>query len=530
MPATLSHWRWRGGDLAVVLAAWVLVGEIWLKTHAGWVPYLVILAIWGGCLALGKVFRRSGARAGTAGTLVFDHVLFTAGWFGILQLTRQPVALLPTLAFFTLALLALLALRPLTAPKAATEAKPAPKLAANRPRFCWPSLSPGSLGLGLLVSLGALAGFGRWAAQAHYHRDFERIIPWIAPTTQYYPTASELANIVRQRAKPETILVICGGNSVLYGIGQPPARVWTRTLQQELGPRYTVVNLAIPGSTVTDGGAVIAEILRHEYPRQIYLANVFPFGGPVPGGSPSFRYLYWDARYKGLLSDDGVRDAGIVRESAQPGMREGLQELKIRMRLDQALYFGDAWNYLTYKKFGTVWGHYPVGGIFLEPREIHHDQEADYLAAATKDRFPAYKDEAELKIVRGWADAAFFPKRDADGSWPLRTKGWNELREDLRQAMPSEQKKRTLVLVSRDCPYYVQKLSPDDSERYELTCRLTVQQWRESGYEAFDYGRDFSADDYGDRIHLTATGGDKLATLTATHIREMAQKLGYASP
>jgi hypothetical protein len=528
MPAILSHWRWRSGDLAVVVAAWALVSELWFKTHSGWLSYVLLLGLWGGALAVGKAFRRGSAS--TAGTLVFDHTLFTAVWFGILSMVGRPVAFSPALAFFVLSLVVLLALRPLTAPKAAPAPQRAPEPAPNSPGFTWPVVSLWSLGLGLILSLGTFAAFGRWAAQAKYHHDFERIIPWIAPTTQYYPTASELTNIVRQRAKPGTILVICGGNSVLYGIGQPPARVWTHYLQQELGPRYTVVNLAIPGSTVTDGGAVIAEILRREYPDQIYLANVFISGGPVPGGSPSFRYLYWDARYKGLLSDDAVRDAGIARESAQPGIREGLQELKLRMRLDQFLYFGDAWNYLAYRKFGTVWGRYPVGGIFLEPRETRRDQEADYLSAPTKDRFPAYKDEAELKIVRGWADATFFPQRGADGKWQLRTKGWNELREDLRQAMPAEQKKHTLVLVSRDCPYYVQKLSPDDSERYELACRLTVQQWQEGGYEAFDYGRDFSADDYGDRIHLTATGGTKLAALTAVHVREMARKLGYASP
>jgi hypothetical protein len=205
-------------------------------------------------------------------------------------------------------------------------------------------------------------------------------------------------------------------------------------------------------------------------------------------------------------------------------------ELKVRMALDRLLYFQDAWNFLTYKKFGTVWGQYPVGPVFLGPRENQPDPEGDFMTTPMAARFPPYKEAAELAILRGWADTAYLPKRGPDGAWQPKARAWNEFRDNIQAAFPAALKPRTLVLLSRDCPFYVEKLSQEDRERYELVCLTSVQQWTAAGYGAFAYGDDFAAEDYGDRIHLTSAGGAKLAKLTAGQVRTLSQKLGYKNP
>jgi hypothetical protein len=372
-----------------------------------------------------------------------------------------------------------------------------------------------------------MALFGRWAANERYHQNFTRILPWMAPSTNYYPTAAELTTIVRQEARPGTVLVIVGGNSVFYGVGQPAGRFWTVNLQQELGPGYSVVNLALPGGAVTDGGAVIAEILRHEYPREIYVANAWACQAPEAGGSRGYRFIFWDAYYKGLLIDDPDRAATINQLRSGPGQDEGIVELQCRMLLDRLFYFQDGWNYLTYKKFGTVWGHYPLGEIWLGPRESHADEEADFLNVPVSRRFAGSFDAADLSIIRNRSAPGFVRGAAAGETWKPRDQVWKKFGADIDGLFPRVLKKRTLIVVGRDCPYFIEKLSPEERERDNLATLLTVKKWRESGYEAMDYGMDFSIEDYGDRVHLTTVGGAKLAKLVAAKTREMSHNLGF---
>ena len=523
MPQTLPRWRLRPSDLAIILGTWALVGDIWLKLHLGPAPYLLASAIWGGGLILSELYRRDTPASFT--TLVVDHVLFSAGWFGALRLFNRPVDFLTLLSFMPIALAGVLFTRvvPWQTPQIhrqqLTPFLPGPV-----------AIVPRTLFAGVIAGVAVMCLFGRWAARENYHREFTRTTPWMAPSTNYYPTASELANIVRHQAKPGTVLVIVGGNSVFYGLGQPPGRVWTTYLQRELGSGYSVVNLALPGAAITDGGAVIAEILRDEYPRQVYLANVWACQSPEPGGSLAYRYIFWDARYKGLLIDDPARNEAMNRAFALPGLGAGITELQCRMLLDRLLYFQDGWNYLTYRKFGTVWGHYPLGDIWGKPRDGYPDVEADFLTIPAARRFAGNFDATDLSIVRNQSELAFEPGDAGSPTWKAKPAMWQKFKDSIDPLFPGVLKKRTLIVVSRNCPYFIEKLSPVEQERDELAHLMTVQKWRESGYEAMDYGSGFVIEDYGDRVHLTSLGGAKLAKLVAVKVREMSHQLGYTNP
>ena len=82
-------------------------------------------------------------------------------------------------------------------------------------------IRPVSLLLGFGLGLVLLVGLGRTTEQRDFHPKFTRFHPNMAPETLYYPTVAEMSAIVRRRCRPDQILVIVGGNSILYGVGQP---------------------------------------------------------------------------------------------------------------------------------------------------------------------------------------------------------------------------------------------------------------------------------------------------------------------
>ncbi len=399
-------------------------------------------------------------------------------------------------------------------------------------------LSPG------IVLLGALAGFvgmcllGRVVARQDYHDNFTRFTPWMAPDTKYYPTVNEMISIVRHQVKPGQILVIVGGNSVLLGVGQPPAHVWTQSLQRSLGDRYCVINLAFRGAHPTNCGAVVAEALRDEFPRQIYIGNIAPGQLTSPQGSTLYRTTNMDALYKGMLIDDPVRDAEIRAFNADPayaGQEFAVPELRIREWLDSIFFFQDFWNFVAFTQANTVWGEYLPGAAgfadpfqFLSPRNAYSDPEPDFLQMPLSSRFLASTIDIELKNVRDVSQFAF--RKGADGKWEPSAPMWDGFMKNIAGAFPQQLKKRTLILLGYNSPFYLSRLAADEQERNDLCFRQAAKAWEDGGYKALVYGRNYTLDDYGDRTHMTWHGGQKLARAVAVKVRDMAGELGYLRP
>jgi hypothetical protein len=382
--------------------------------------------------------------------------------------------------------------------------------------------------LGIVVSIVALAANGRREANRNFHPGFTRFHRDIAPDTKYYPTVRELMAIARERAAGEKILVIVGGNSILYGVGQPAGRVWSEQLQRELGPGYAVVNFAMRGAGVTDCGAVVAEALRTEFPRQIYLANAAPTQPSFPDGTVSYRFVFWDAYYKGLLVDDAPRAAAIKETyRSRPATFEGLTEQRVRSALDSVLSFGDVWNRFTFERCNTTWSSERKRGLdSFAPRKVYPDDEPDYLASPDSERLPGgSRFDAELDFARDVTLHAFTPGKN--GGWEPYQPAWDQLAESIGSAIPASLRARTLIVLTRNNPHYFARMTPAEQKRDDLAYTLSVQVWQKAGYEAFDCGRNYSAGDYGDRIHLSSTGGNKLAGQLASEVRRIAAKLNY---
>jgi hypothetical protein len=399
----------------------------------------------------------------------------------------------------------------------ATQANVPPSRRLLRPRWFF---------AGLVLGLMVMSWLGRRAGQSDYHPNFTRFFPAISPEASYYPTVDEMAAIVRARCRPDQILVIVGGNSVLQGVWQPADVMWTRKLQAQLGDHYSVINFALRGAAPADGGAVVAEVLRNEFPRQIYLANEKPATSFNALGNKTYRFLFWQAYFSGRLLDDADRNGQVRRELlALHGWTEtpGIVGAEL---LDRGLRFHDFWNRMAMETLNTVPSLYaPAPPALFSPRKLFTDEEPDGTNLTEERRYLPSVREVEMEILRASSGIAY--QQDADGTWRMNAKARAAVTRDCGAAIPASLHARTLMLVGRDSTFFRRQLKPDEAARDEQGIRDAVELFRSLGYASIDYGRDFTEVDYSDRTHLAPSGGEKLADGVAKEIQSMASRLGY---
>ncbi len=389
-----------------------------------------------------------------------------------------------------------------------------------------PFFRPMSFAAGLLLGLALCSITARVLSSKGYHPDFSRFHQRISPEAQYYPTLDEMRGIVRSACRPDQTLVIVGGNSIFNGVGQPPGKVWTDALQEELGDGFKVVNFAFRGALCTDGGAVVAEALRKEYPHLIYVANTSPFGSIAPFGTEPYRYLFWEARARGELEDFPPRSEALSTFSRQQLTIGERFEISARANLDRLFRFRDLWNYIGYTTLFTIPNpatpHLPEA---IWARKRLPDIEPDFDSFPFEQRFRPEIRTAEMKIVRGFSWAYY--SKGADGAWHLKPKSLADYTAAVEAAFPVDLRSRTLIMLSRNCRLYLDQLTADEIARDDLAYSDCAVLWRKHGYACAEYGRDYATTDFGDRTHLTAEGGIKLATEVAGRIRSLSSKLGF---
>jgi hypothetical protein len=402
------------------------------------------------------------------------------------------------------------------------EAQSSPVEPPAPPRWLRPAWLLG----GLLAGLVVMSWLGRQATATDYHPGFTRFFPAISPEAGYYPTVDEMAAIVRQRTRPDQILVIVGGNSVLQGVSQPADRMWTKVLQDQLGSRYVVLNFALRGSMPMDGGEIVADALRDEFPRQIYIANDKPLAVVDTLGSEAYRPIFWQAYFAGRLAPHPAREQEVRRRLWDPLHREKSPEIVGEAVLDRVLRFRDYWNRVAFTRLNTIASIYaPAPPALFSPRSRQRDEEMDGGSVPVATRYRPEGVARELEIIRAGTAGAY--RAQPDGGWAVDAAWRDQVRGTLEQALPSPLRSRTLMLVGRDSPFYRDRLSAAERARDEQAIRDTVELYRSVGYQSIDYGADFTVQDYYDRSHLTASGGQKLATAVAAEVRRLAAQRGY---
>jgi hypothetical protein len=387
---------------------------------------------------------------------------------------------------------------------------------------------PGFFLLAFIIGFIGCVLLGHRAAKLDYHSEFTRFHPRISPEAFYYPTVDEMRAIVRARCRPDQVLVIVGGNSVLYGVGQPADQMWTRVLQERLGDQFAVVNFAFRGALATDGGAVIAETLRDEFPRQIYIANLPPLISLDSIGQETYQFILWEAFHRGLLEEFPDRRARIEAHWADPKHKDKRRDIWLRNSLNSIVRQDDFWNWIGYQYIFTVPTFYTSEWPkVIWPRKRLKDEEVNQgeLPFSAPDRYGSAKEAIEMEITRGFTSAAYH--KDENGVWAIIPEARQSFLDYAKTAFPDRLKPRTLLLVSRNSPWYVSKLTPDEMVREDLGYRDTVKLLESLNYGALEYGRDFSNADFGDRTHLAPSGGRKLAMVVAEKINQMVVDLDY---
>jgi hypothetical protein len=339
----------------------------------------------------------------------------------------------------------------------------------------------------------------------------------------FFPTASEVRALGRAQLDADKIAVVVGGNSILYGYGQPRPDNWTRHLQAALGERFCVLNLAQPGAHPAEFGEIAAEMLERDHHRLLFITDC---GSPAPGlesdpdGSQVGRSFFWDAYYKGMIAADARRDAQL-KEAAAQRAREGkgeFAELRLGQRLDAALWFQDLWTRVAYSHVSTVGPPQMMTRNFLKPRRTY--SEADPLPdPPLEQRYPPSRDDQTFDTLRHWITHGEALVNGTDQEC--------RLSQIIRASFPELSRRRTLMLVTRDSPHDVARLAPTEQARYNAVFIAVVQVLESTGMAALEVGGDYSEWDYYDRWHLSGQGGRRLAAEVAPKVRALAEKLGY---
>lgn len=374
--------------------------------------------------------------------------------------------------------------------------------------------------LGVALAFAACAIAGRIVSSQPMFENFVRFFSPIQPQRYFYPTASQLVAHIRHTVPKDKTLVLVGGASYFRGTGQNPGELWTLELQRQLGPRYAVVNFAIDQADITSFAAVVFAILAPEYPQIVYVSNGNTASTAAVDGGEDYRYVFWDAYYKGLLPP-AVADSAAVRELRRKQLHDPVAlEVHLGKWLDQFAYACDLWTYLGYKKFFSVWTPEHREAPF-EPRHRGREEDDPHLALAQAN---TRQDAAYIKHSEDFSRRASKTNflQTPSGLWTPDTTAWARFGEELRTMFPVELRPKIFVVLLRGNPFFMQTLNDEERRRLEVIYRLGQQSYEREGYQVVPLrAQDFTPDDFVDGGHLMASGGAKIAKAVAARIEDV---------
>ncbi len=374
-----------------------------------------------------------------------------------------------------------------------------------------------------IVMLGVVIGFGLCVALGHYfasknlYVNFHRLHPYISMDTQFLPTFSNLLELVKSKIEPGKTLVIVGGDSVFNGQGQTVDKLWSDQLQKDLGDKYSVINISFRGGRVFEGAYWIYEALSKEKHDVIFVANAFGAVIGIPCGNTPYRYMYWDGYYKGFMRDFPTRkefidfNPSLLRDQFD----KPLDELFLCMQLDKYLRFRDLWNVVSYRLFASIWTD-GTSKNFLCPRILYEDKipVSDTGKARDSDQ------SIWLNTVRKYSLPYF---QSVNGKLVPNHQGWREFDLLADCAVMPELRQNTLVVSVGICPFYYDMLNPQEQERHDLMRSRSMSGYNKNGYKTLILDN-LATEDFIDGVHLSPSGGFKMASQVAAKIREIKEK------
>jgi hypothetical protein len=372
---------------------------------------------------------------------------------------------------------------------------------------------PGYFLAGVVLAMTVLSVLGSRLVLKDLAVNFVRFSAKLGPASDFFPTAREIKAIVDAGPQDEQVVtVVVGGSSVFMGTSQSEPSIWTELLQRNLGDHFRVINLARQSGAPNDFGNFAAEMLLKENRPVIYVADGPIYTFTIPIQAATYKKSAFDAWERGFGLDWPARDS-LMRKALWSKLTE-LREVAWGAMLDRYLNFDDFWNYVTYEYGGTIWTQYLATESFSPFREF---KDPEMPPQWYRDRgYPGGEtDRRETDIVRSQIIPPDSPH-------------WASVRSLVEDQVPPLLREHTISVVDLNSPYYVSRLTADEQASFLGQAEFMTQLLKSCGvHQSIVASKDFTADDYSDRVHLSVAGGAKLAERVAAEVVKMAHEFGY---
>jgi hypothetical protein len=347
---------------------------------------------------------------------------------------------------------------------------------------------------------------GTVVANTPYLSKIQRFHPHVAPESFYYPTFNSMLNSVKANAGGmDRTIVIIGGSSGFYGVGQSLEDTISTQLQDLLGDSFYVANLAFRGGGSIGQGALVAEALLRQNYKVIYLGDAQPGGVSPLNTTASYEYFYWEARHSGKLFKSLARD-NYVRS-----IKNSVQGREIAAIINKFTHGNDFWNYISYKFVGVFVNPYDPFRYPFTPREFFTDSE---VSASPAESYPEDM-QAEKALFTATAKQVFTKDQ------------WNFMLEQWDASLPFEVRRNFLFLIGIESPKIREMVSTTLNLSWIEQRNIFASVLKTKGINAVTMGEDFVIDDYIGRPHYSKAGATKVAQILEKQVRLFKTNLGY---
>lgn len=381
-----------------------------------------------------------------------------------------------------------------------------------KPLHDW--ISPKALGAGILTSFIALCVIGQSISLGPQFENFVRFHNLISFETQYFPTALQVRETAKANLRQDRIAVVVGGGSIFNGWGQRGINVWTNRLQQLLGDKYRVVNLAMTCTAPNEIGMLTAETLLKDYPRLIYvgdcsLSSTVEFS--VDGSQ--HQYFFWDNYSRNLIPDWAPRTRAIESLQATRGNLEPFTDMVIGQKLNSIFNFNEFWNAIGYRYFFTVYEtRYLDKNPFYQARKFFIDEPSTDWLLRRKD------------FAKGHGQARC---RSEIMSEITISENLSTSPERVDACFPGPMRKRSIIVITPLWQESWKTLSKDEAARLHKQRARLKEAIEKTGITTRMYQDEFPSEVFVDTVHLDEDGGYMMAQLVADEVFKKAKELGY---
>jgi hypothetical protein len=344
-----------------------------------------------------------------------------------------------------------------------------------------------------------LTSLGFQSANSSYLSKVERFHPHVAPESYFFPTYDAVINSVLVRYQEGQTIVIIGGSSGFYGIAQPLNESMVKTIEDNLGAEFLVINLAFRGGGPLGHGYLVAESLIKKGYQVIYVADVQPGGVNPLNNVKDYEYFYWQAKTSGDLVSFLPRDR-FVSEISEP-----LNGYLISSYLEKVTKSINLWN----------WVNFNIVGVFINPYDPldsairARDQFSDAEVAPEVSQTYTQDLRVEASIYTGTASQRF--SRDQ----------WKTILASWRNSIPQVIRPRCIFAVGLESPK-IRRMVPEDLDKGWIKERIKfANTMKAKGFNIITFAEDYLDEDYVDRPHLSVSGAKKTAEKLSMEILKL---------